>query len=306
MAKRILIVYYTQTGQTLDIIRSLTKPFEGAGEIDLVFEAIRPLPEFPFPWNVKAFFQAMPESVQGRGCPIAPLAVQPGASFDLVILAWQAWFLSPSLPIQGFLQSPQGQALLRGRPVVTVTGSRNMWVMALEDVKRHLAAAGARHVGNIALRDKAPNLLSIFSIARWLFYNQKEKKGIIPRAGVSEKDIARCQDFGFTLQIVLQQGAWAQLQPVLVGQGAVEVLPDLVTLEKSGKRMFRLWSKFVLKKGGAGDPARQFRLKLFELYLYVVLFLFAPVSFVAFKLLAWLAPGRFQGIVRQYQATSAS
>jgi len=183
--------------------------------------------------NVKAFFQAMPESVQGLACNLAPLTIKPEDSFDLVILAWQAWFLSPSLPIQGFLQSQSGRALLRGKPVITLTGSRNMWVMALQDIKNHLTSAGATHVGNIALRDKAPNLLSIFSIARWLFYNQKEKRGLIPRAGVSELDINRCQEFGQSIKNALVQDALPQLQTTLIQQGAVEVLPDIVTLEKN-------------------------------------------------------------------------
>jgi hypothetical protein len=304
MLKRILVIYYTQTGQTLEIIRSLTKSFEGVGEIELVLEAIRPIPEFPFPWSSKAFFQAMPESVQGLGCPVAPLNLPPQPPFDLVILAWQAWFLSPSLPIQGFLQSEPGRALLRGTPVITLTGSRNMWVMALQDVKKYLAIAGARHVGNIALRDRAPNLLSVFSIARWLFYNRREKSGWIPRAGVSARDIDRCREFGQSIKTALLQGDLASLQPVLAAQGAVEVLPDIVTLEKNGKRMFRIWSRFVLRKGGQGDPARNFRLKLFEIYLYVVLFILSPVSFIVFKMLLWIAPKRFQGIVRQYQAVS--
>ena len=302
MHKRILVIYYTQTGQTLKIIQSLIKPFEGADELTLVFEAIRPVPEFPFPWNSKAFFQAMPESVQGLGCAIAPMEIQPGENFDLVILAWQAWFLSPSLPIQGWLQSASGQALLKGKPVITITGCRNMWVMALQDIKQSLAVVGAKHLGNIALRDKAPNLLSVFSIARWLFYNQKEKSGLIPRAGVSEQDIARCREFGESIKAALLQDDLTQLQPALIRQGAVEVLPGLVALEKGGKKMFGLWSKFVRRKGNQGDPARNFRLKLFEIYLYVVLFILSPISFVVFKMLFWVAPHRFKRIVEQYQA----
>jgi hypothetical protein len=303
MQKRILIVYYTQTGQTREILQSLTQPLAGVDQVELVFEAIRPVPEFPFPWNVKAFFQTMPECVQGLACPIAPLNLKPNTSFDLIILAWQAWFLSPSLPIQGFLQSEQGQALMKGKPVITITGCRNMWVMGMQDLKKSLAAAGAKHVGNIALRDRTPNLLSLFSIARWLLYNKKEKSRLIPRAGVSDSDIGRCREFGQSIQTALLENNFSQLQQVLVQQGAVEVLPDLVTLEKNGKRMFRIWSSFILRKGSHGDPARNVRLKLFEYYLYIVLLMLSPISFTVFKLLGWVAPKRFKAMVQYYQAT---
>ena len=178
--------------------------------------------------------------------------------------------------------------------------------MALQDIKNSFTAAGASHVGNIALRDKAPNLLSIFSIARWLLYNKKEKSGCIPRAGVSEQDIDRCQEFGLSIKTALLQDDFPHLQPALIQQGAVEVLPDLVTLEKNGKRMFKIWSAFILRKGKHGDPARHFRLKLFELIFTWCLFMLSPISFAVFKMLSWVSPHSFKAIVKQYQSTSWS
>ena len=49
-----------------------------------------------------------------------------------------------------------------------------------------------------------------------------------------------------------------------------------MSIEKRGRMMFGFWSKFVLKKGGPWDPAREFRLKLFKYYLFSGVFLLSP------------------------------
>ena len=55
-------------------------------------------------------------------------SVRADEQFDLVILAYQVWYLAPSGPITAFLKSEAGRRLLHGRPVVTVIACRNMWL----------------------------------------------------------------------------------------------------------------------------------------------------------------------------------
>ena len=68
-----------------------------------------------------------------------------------------------------------------------------------------------------------------------------------------------------------------KLQDQLLEKGAVNVDPILMSIEKRGRMMFEFWSKFVLKKGGPWDPAREFRLKLFKYYLFTGAFLLPPL-----------------------------
>ena len=92
---------------------------------------------------------------------LQPLTVDAAKRFDLVILAYQVWFLSPSLPVTAFLKSDAAKRLLRDTPVVTVIACRNMWLMAQEQVKAMLAACGARLVGNVALVDEAEGAIAV-------------------------------------------------------------------------------------------------------------------------------------------------
>lgn len=98
---KILVVYFTQTGQLRRIIDHVVAPLEGKATV--VYEEIVPVQPFPFPWSKQEFFDAMPETVLGKPRNIMPLKVNPDEHFDLVIMAYQPWFLSPSQPVAAFL-----------------------------------------------------------------------------------------------------------------------------------------------------------------------------------------------------------
>jgi hypothetical protein len=304
MPKKVLVVYYTQTGQLREIVNSVTAPLAAEDDVILVFEELKPKPDFPFPWPADQFFQAMPESVNGIPCELEPLSVTGEEIFDLIIVAWQPWFLSPSIPIHAFFQLEAAKKLLQGKPVVTLIGSRNMWVMAQEQIKKYISGAKGRLVGNIVLYDKNPNLLSVVSVIRWLIQGRKERyMGIIPAAGVSDEDILSSSRFGRHLVDAIKTGNYESLQPNLVSNGAVNVLPGILMIEKRGIILFRLWANFILKKGSYGDKARLKRVRLFKYYLLIVIYLVSPLASVLFFL---IKPFRSKAIKKQislYQST---
>jgi hypothetical protein len=296
MPKRILVVYYTQTGQLRDIIDSFARPFSGNADIEIVYEALQPHLPFPFPWTSDTFFQAMPESVSGIPCELKPLSLSGDENFDLVVIAWQPWYLSPSIPVHAFFQHPLSKGILKGKPVVTLIGSRNMWVMAQEDVKKYIRDAGGQLVGNIVLYDKAPNLLSVVTIIRWMFSGKKERFLVFPPAGVSQEDIEKAADYGKLVSDAILSGNTGSLNARLVEAGAVDVLPGLVMIEKRGKMFFRIWARFILCKGPYGEPARLVRVRLFKYYLLAVLYLVSPFASLLFFI---TKPFRKQALKKQ-------
>jgi len=277
MPKKVLVIYFSQTGQLREIINAFIAPFEKFNNITVVIKELKPVPAFPFPWSSDSFFQAMPESVIGIPCEIEPLALKGENNFDLIVIAWQPWYLSPSIPIHSFFQHEAAKKLLYGKPVVTLCGSRNMWVMAHERVRDYIQKAGGRLVGNIVLFDRAPNLLSVISIIRWLLYGkQKRYLGIFPPAGVSATDISGTAKYGRIIVEALQKEDYSELQPELVKKGAVEIKPQLLMIEKRGIVFFRLWAEFIRRKGDYGSPDRLFRVRLFKYYLLFMIYLVSP------------------------------
>ena len=275
--KRVLVVYYTQSGQLKEIIDSVLSPLT---EVTIDFLPIDTAEPFPFPWTDEAFFGAFPESYLQIPQPLKPFQLA-HTDYDLVILGYQVWYLSPSIPFNSFLQSEAGKQLLQGKPVITVSGTRNMWVMAHQKVKKLLTDCGAHLVGNIALTDRHHNHISVITIVQWLFSGDKNKRylGVFPKAGVADKDIESASVYGTLIAPHLQTGDYTGLQQEIVAHGGVHYKRFLLSAEKKGNRLFGIWAKMIY-----GSKKRKFLLKCFRIYLYIAIWVLIPIVW----LLYWL------------------
>jgi hypothetical protein len=271
MSKKILAIYYTQSGQLGQIVDNFTSVFTTAG-ILVEKVAVEPVPRFSFPWNSQRFFDAMPESVLGIPTALAPFEIKED-SYDLIIFAYQPWYLSPSIPANAVLQHPLFKAVVKNTPVVTIIGARNMWLKAQERVKDTLKLNGAVLAGNIALVDKNSNLVSAVTILYWMLTGKKDSMwGIFPKPGIADEDIAHMHVYGTTVLQHLTAGNWAALQPALVQQKAVEVKSNLMFIEPRATKLFSIWANVIIKKKN-----RRAWLVVFKYYLLIALFIIAPI-----------------------------
>lgn len=276
MSKKILALYYSQSGQLRDIISNIVHDIEGKVEID--YAEIKPQEQFPLPWKVYNFFDAMPECVD-----LVPSEIQPirdevlNKDYDLILFGYQPWFLSPSQPTTSFLKSKYA-AVLRGKPVVTVIGSRNMWLNGQERVKEMLLDLEADLVGNIVFTDSNPNLVSVLTVMRWSFKGQKEASRFLPEAGVQRGDMISARRFGQPIYNRVEQDNLDALHRDLLSHGAVPVKSALVVLEKRGIKNFRKFAKYIREMGGPGSPERRKRVLLFKRLLVVGVFILSPIS----------------------------
>lgn len=275
MMKTVLVIYYTQTGQLKQILDSMLRPLLASPDFSISFLEIKPEEPFPFPWTRNEFLSVFPETVTEKPIPLKPFNIDVHAGFDLVILAFQPWYLSPSPPITAFLQSPEAAKILNGANVLTVIGSRNMWQGAFERVKGMLESLGGCLCGNIAFIDKAPNLVSVVTIVYWLFTGKKDKYlGIFPLPGVSDADIASACRFGEAIGTVLIGGRLDRLENALQDLGATEINDSLARLENRAKKVFTLWARFISKS----PKIRPLLLNLFMIELVAALVIISPLN----------------------------
>ena len=276
--KNVLVIYFSQSGQLKEIADNVTKPLIDDPDVNVVFYNIEMETPFPFPWNKESFFDAFPESfmqIPARLKPV-PQAVL-DIKYDLILFHFQVWFLSPSIPVNSFLKSPEAKQLLNNTPVVTISGSRNMWFLAQEKVKALLKQNGALLKGNIALVDRAGNLISVITIVEWMFSGKKEKHlGIFPLPGVSQQDIDDAVKFGNTINAALQNNDFETLQPKLLSQEAVKVSPYLVAVDKKGNYVFSKWTKIISKR----PDKRKKLLKIFVIYLVLAIWVISPIVYI--------------------------
>lgn len=271
MSKKVLVIYFSQSGQLSDIISNLTAPLKEAGHI---VETIRvqPAKAYPFPWKGKSFFAVMPDCVLGVPTELQPFQLKETA-YDLIVIGYQAWFLSPSIPSNSILAHPSVKAVLKNTPVVTITGARNMWISAMERIRKILKDSEARHAGNIVLVDKHPNFVSFVTILYWMFTGKRDRYlKIFPKPGVSDADIDHCKVFGTVVEKYLGKGNCEGMQEELVQQKAVNVKYNLMFIESKAKRIFGIWANFIVKRKN-----RTAWLVAFKYYLIIALFIAAPV-----------------------------
>ena len=152
---RAVVYLYSQTGQLREVADALTAPLVARGW-DIRWVDVQPRVAFPFPWPIRRFFGVFPAAVDPEA--LVEL-VEPAGGFDtepeeLVILAYQVWYLAPSLPIRSLLKAhPEA---VRNRRVVSLIACRNMWYSAAIEVSGLLRSAGARRVEVVAATDTRP------------------------------------------------------------------------------------------------------------------------------------------------------
>jgi hypothetical protein len=303
--KNVLVVHYSQSGQLSDVVSAILRPLEDAG-IRVHQEVLRPQTPFPFPWPFFRFLDAFPESVRLDPRPNLPLTVAPDASFDLVILAWQVWYLSPSQPVTAFLQSDEGKRLLAGKPVVSVVACRNMWMTAYDKLVTLLGAAGARLTDHVAFTDNANPLATFITTPRWMFTGRRDRFLGLPAAGVTPTETAAAARFGHALVTALARDEERSGAPMLTGLRAVSVNPRLVVSERAGQRAFRVWSGFVRLFGKPGQLRRVPALALFVTYLIVLIITVVPLSLVLQRSFAPLLRNRLDALRARYEQPSGS
>ena len=271
MSKKILVIYYSQSGQLGEILDCFTKPLTDAGhQVEKI--CVQPSQAYPFPWKGKSFFSVMPDCVLEVPGELQPFQLKEN-NYDLIVMGYQAWFLSPSIPFNAILNIPAVKNALQNTPVITITGARNMWISAMEVIKRILKENKARLVGNIALVDKHHNIISFVTIFHWMFKGKKERYlNLFPKPGVSDEDIINTAVFGSSVLDHLNSGKWEGLQEKLVQQKAVVVKYNLMFIESKAKRLFGLWARFIIKR-----KKRTSWLVVFKYYLLIALFIAAPI-----------------------------
>jgi hypothetical protein len=271
MGKKVLVLYYSQSGQLGDIVNNFVQPFRDS-DVALEIIRIKPKKDFHFPWTSDSFFDAMPESVLGVSVELESFQLNE-SKYDLVIFAYQPWFLSPSIPSASILNHPKIKSLLKNTPVLTIIGARNMWLNAQEKVKKYLKEAEAHLVGNIALVDNNNNLLSAITILYWMLTGKRDKMwGIFPKPGVADEDVAKAREYGSVSYQSLKSGEWNGLQKKLVEMKAVEVKSSLMFIEARAGKLFSIWANVITRR-----KKRSLWLKIFKYYLLFALFIVAPI-----------------------------
>lgn len=301
--KKILVVSYSQSGQLDDILQSILFPLTADSAIEITHKVIKPITPYPYPWDLLTFMDSFPESVHLIPCDIETM--DDDNDYDLVILGYQVWFLSPSIPTTAFLKSTYAKDKLKNKPVITVIGCRNMWVMASLKVKSLLENIGANWIDNIVLTDQGASYVTFITTPRWMFTGKKDAfLGIFPKAGVSAKDIADAKRFGRAIQYGLHHNQYHQT--LCHGLAACRVDEKLLPSEKIATKSFTIWGKLIRKFGQPGDPKRKPMVLIYLVFLCLIIITVVPINMLIQTLLRKLNPEKIQRLKAEYEQPSGN
>lgn len=283
---KILVIYYTQSGQGKDIVDGILSPLKKQNTYQIDYFKITPEKDFPFPWSTQEFYDCMPECVDGDTIPVKPFTIT--EDYDLVILSYPIWFLSLAIPFWSMLQDEKLKSFLNGKKVITALGVRNMWVNAHKRLYKYFEDNNINHVGNMVFADPSPNLVSVITVIKFLFTGNKKPVKYLPAYGVSDAEMKNMGVFGNLIDNAFSKNDFSNLQKHIVENKGVALKFSLKTTELAGGRIFKIWSSFIKKKGSAGDPKRHGRLKIYQYYLLFLLFFITPISSTIFKIIHFI------------------
>jgi len=295
--RKVLVIHYSQTGQLTRITDSIIKPLQQAQEIEVDYLTIEPEQGYPFPWPFLRFFHIFPEAVKMTPQALKPInkdIINKADDYDLVVLSYQVWFLSPSTPISSFLQSDEAKTLFNNKAVVTVIGCRGMWLNAQEKVKDLLKSLKATLVDNVALTDDCGAAFSFLATPMWMFTGRKKAYSWSPKAGVSEDDINNASRFGDAIKERLLLDNSKVDQPMLKGLGAVKINEKLIASERVGSHSFRIWSKLLSALGPQNSIRRSCGLLVYVIFLLTLIVTVVPITALIKKLIAPLTKKRIR------------
>lgn len=277
--KKVLVVSYSQTGQLTSVVTNLTKPLLEDENIQIVYKNIKPKKPFPFPWDLMTFMDTFPESVHLIPCQIEDIE-DDNNDYNLIILSYQVWFLSPSIPITSFLKSDWAKKKFVNKPVITLIGCRNMWIMAQEKVKGLLLDLNAKLIDNVVLIDKGNSLETFITTPRWMLTGKKDSILGLSTAGIDENEISKSQRFGKALLNALKNDKEKENKSLLWGLKAVDVNVKLIKSEKIATKSFTIWGNLIRKLGVPGSLKRKPVVMLYLIFLLLIIVTVVPINMI--------------------------
>ena len=91
--------------------------------------------------------------------------------------------------------------------------------------------------------------------------------------------------FGNLIKQAVETNNFEDLQDTLNKEGAIEVKPNLVLLEKRGQKAFSVWAKFVAMGGAVHSTGRKFRVYIFMYLLPTAIFILSPLLWLLSRIL---------------------
>ena len=202
---RVLLLYYTYTGQSLKVLDAAGGVFRERGyevhKAPIEFTDPRYAERFSsFPlkrvWpDMLSVFKAQSRGETGEIS--IPRAVTDG-EYDLICIGSPTWWKTVSMPLRSFLKSAEARTLLAGKPFAVFVVCRRYWLDNLNAVRELAAQQGGRYVDEVHFSYPGDTLRSMLSLTSYLGSGEYRRKYLgvpIPPTNVQPEQLEQTRAF---------------------------------------------------------------------------------------------------------------
>lgn len=206
---RVLLLYYTYTGQSLRVLEAAGEVFRARG-----CEVHKAQIEFTDPRYAEKFSRfpmrrVWPDMLsvlgaQGRGATgeiRTPDEVRTG-DYDLVCIGSPTWWRTVSMPMRSFLESEEARKLLAGKPFAVFVVCRRYWQENFTAVRELAQKQGGQYVEGIHFEYPGDQLRSMLSLTSYLGSGEYRSRYLgvrIPSTNVQPEQLEQTRTFAGAL-----------------------------------------------------------------------------------------------------------
>ena len=207
--QRVLLLYYTYTGQSLKVLAAAEEVFRERGmevhraQIEFTDPRfVETFSRFPMRNVWRDFFSVLPaQTRRATGTIRIPEEVRTN-SYDLVCIGSPTWWRTASMPMRSFLKSPEARNLLAGRPFAVFVVCRRYWRENYNAVRRLAVRQGGRFVDGIHFEYPGTQIRSLLSLTSYLGSGEYRDRYLglrIPVTNVQPEQLDQARGFAAQL-----------------------------------------------------------------------------------------------------------
>lgn len=206
---RVLLLYYTYTGQTLKLLETAGEVFRERG-CEVTKAAIEYTDErwadgfkrFPMRNAWVGCFRMLPAQLRRATGEIRIPDEARSGDYDLICIGSCTWWLTMNMPMRSFLKSSEAGRLLARKPFAAFVVCRRYWKNNLETVRKLGTEQGGNYVDGIHFNYPGGQVRSLFSLISYLGSGQYRHRYLglrIPTTNLQPDQLEEARTFTGTL-----------------------------------------------------------------------------------------------------------
>lgn len=202
---RILLIYYSYTGQSLKVLEAAADVFRERGyeveKAEIAFTDKRyskRFSRFPMRRLWADLLSVLPAQIRRGTGEIQVLADGDGGPYDLICIGSPTWWNTVSVPMRSFLKSDMARKLFADAPFTVFVVCREFWRANLAATREMAEQQGGRYVDDIHFTYPGSRIRSVLSLSSYLSSGEYRDRYLgvrIPPTNISPEQLRQARLF---------------------------------------------------------------------------------------------------------------